>query len=293
MNQDLFSKPLKRFKIIITPGINLEEVEFKVALLGNGGVGKTSLVKRYVYNKFSEKYLKTLGTTVSKKELVLKQGKETIRTKLIIWDIMGQNIFPKVIQGYLKATRGVILVCDLTDKQSLGDLLHWIKLAFDNTDKLAMVFLANKADLGEAAFDYLEFETMAKIYGSPCFKTSALTGDNVETAFYSIGNLILNEQFVEQRIIPKEYEQKKIPEKILAEDEIIATFCEIAGGYQVSMPVIREQFTKADVNFENPSKDGLKKVVENLVRYMSFLSGEKTAKELERDLSKVLRGKEF
>ena len=267
----------------------MEEVEYKVALLGNGGVGKTSLVKRYVFNKFDAKYQKTLGTTVSKKELSLMEAGEPVRVKLIIWDIMGQNIFPKVIQGYLKNTRGVILVCDQTDKGSLVDLLHWIKLVFDNSKEVCFVFLANKSDLEETAFDLEEFETMARIYGSPSFKTSAKTGENVEAAFLSIADQVFNELYVEQRIIPKEYEQKDIPKEILAEDTIIANFCEVAGGFQVSMPVIREQFAKTGLDFENPTKAGLETVVQNLVRYMTFLSGEKAAKNLEKNLNRVLR----
>lgn len=271
----------------------MEEVEYKIALLGDGGVGKTSLVKRYVYNKFDEKYHKTLGTTVSKKELMLNTAGEKVRTKLIIWDIMGQNIFPKVIKGYLKKTSGVILVCDLTLKESFINLLEWIRLVFENTEDVTFVFLANKSDLEQEAFDYSEFELLANIYGSPSFKTSALTGENVEKTFSLLAEQIFNEKFITNRILPQEGEPVEIPQKILAEDEIIAHFCEVAGGFQVSMPVIREQFTKAGVNFENPTREGLERVTENLVRYMSFLSGETAAKDLERKLGKVLREREF
>jgi Ras-related protein Rab-8A len=271
----------------------LEEVEYKVALLGDGGVGKTSLVKRYVYNKFDEKYHKTLGTTVSKKELIINKDGEKFRTKLIIWDIMGQNIFPQVIKGYLNNTSGVIFVCDLTVKSSFINLLEWIRLVFENTGDVTFVFLANKSDLGQEAFDHDEFELLANIYGSPNFRTSALTGENVERSFLLLAEQILTGKFITNRILPQEGEPVEIPDKILAEDEIIAQFCDVAGGFQVSMPVIREQFTKAGVNFENPTREGLERVVENLVRYMSFLSGETAAKDLERKLGKVLREREF
>jgi len=271
----------------------LEEVEYKVALLGDGGVGKTSLVKRYVLDKFDEEYQKTLGTTVYKKELILVEGGEKVRVKLIIWDIMGQNIFPKVIKGYLQKTSGVILVCDITNKETFINLLEWIRLAFENTDDVCFVFMANKSDLGQEDVDSDEFEILARVYGSPYFKTSAKTGDNVETAFFSLSDQIFNEQFIKNRILPQEGEPTVIPEKILAEDEIISKFCEAAGGYQVSMPIIREHFKKADVDFENPTKKELGCVITNLAKYIGFVRGQDEAKKLERDLRRVLDAHEF
>lgn len=273
--------------------IDLKEVEYKVALLGDGGVGKTSLVKRYVLSKFSEEYQKTLGTTVYKKELFLIEGGEKIRVKLIIWDIMGQNIFPRVIKGYLQKTSGVILVCDLTNKESFINLLEWIRLTFENTDDVCFVFMANKSDLGQEDMDFDAFEILAKLYGSPYFKTSAKTGEYVVTSFFSMADQIYNGQFIKNRILPQEGEPIDIPEKILAEDEIIARFCEAAGGYQVSMPIIREHFSKAGVDFENPTKKQLSAVIEKLAMYIGFVQNQDEAKKLERDLKRVLDQHEF
>ena len=265
-----------------------EQMEFKVLLLGEGGVGKTSLVKRFVLSKYDEKYQKTFGTNVYSKEVRFLEGMTQVSAKLIIWDIMGQNIFPKVIRSYLKGAGGVLYVCDLTNKNSLSGLSQWIDLAQQELDKASYVFLGNKSDLPNREFDLKAIKNLSDIYTSPALLTSAKSGDGVEAAFETLTKRIYRHQFVEGKK-PAPSPVEELPQEILAEDDILDMFSKAAFGVQLSMPVIRDQFAKLKVDFENPSMDDLERVARELTKYIQFMRGEAEAKKFEKEIKKALK----
>jgi GTPase SAR1 family protein len=77
-----------------------KEVKVKVCLVGSGGVGKTSLIRRYVNDMFDDKYIATIGTKVTKKEIPIKdQNDSEIKMDMMIWDIMGQKGFKQLLQA--------------------------------------------------------------------------------------------------------------------------------------------------------------------------------------------------
>jgi small GTP-binding protein len=173
-------------------------MKLKICLVGEGAVGKTSLIKRFVFEAFDGKYVTTLGTKITKKEVALthpvKGGDYNVT--MLIWDIMGQKGFRELLQeAYFYGAQGIIAVCDITNKETMGELDGWIDSAFNVTGKVPIVFLANKADLKEKAqFKFEEFEEFASKYErSAAFCSSAKTGDNVEEAFKKLGFEILNE----------------------------------------------------------------------------------------------------
>ena len=143
--------------------------KYKVVLLGDAAVGKTSLVLRYVHSQFDEKYLKTLGTNVYKKEIIEVIDGEQITSVMQVWDIMGQRAFPSVIKSSLKGANGVIFVCDLTNMNSLLNLDRWLRLAFNTPDNSCFVFLANKSDLPDAEFGFIAVKSVAEMFDkAPC-----------------------------------------------------------------------------------------------------------------------------
>ena len=105
------------------------EVIKKICLIGSGEVGKTSLIKRYILDIFDDKYLRTLGTKVSKKELILDypQKDRKLNLTLLIWDIMGQATFRSLLQdSYFFGAAGALAVCDSTRAQTLDSLEEWV-----------------------------------------------------------------------------------------------------------------------------------------------------------------------
>ncbi len=172
-------------------------VKLKVCLLGDGAVGKTSLIRRFVDDMFNDDYLLTIGTKTSKKRMIIKKPElnTNIHLTLIIWDIMGQVSFRKLLHpAYLKGSKGAIVVCDLTRRDTLEHFSDWIDSLTMEGCMIPSVFVANKSDLGnQLTFGAAELESMATAHGSPFFVTSAKTGDNVETIFQALALRLVDE----------------------------------------------------------------------------------------------------
>ncbi len=167
----------------------------KVCLVGNPAVGKTSLVRRYVLSAFDDKYLTTIGTKVSKKQLhVLDPGQGLdAEVDLMIWDIMGQPGFREVLKdAYFFDAKGVLAVADVTRRDTLTDLSSWIRAVEGVTGKVPIVVAINKSDLGgEAQFTQAEAVQAAESLGADILMTSAKMGTNVEEAFRRLGARVL------------------------------------------------------------------------------------------------------
>jgi hypothetical protein len=157
----------------------------KVCMLGDFGVGKTSLVARFVRNTFSEKYLTTVGVKVDSKELALKSGP----LKLVVWDIAGKSALDTLNQSYVRGASGLILVCDGTREPTLRAALYLLMQAKALLKDPAAVLLVNKLDLVERW--ELAPGTLADLRKTmPVFETSAKTGDGVEAAFAALGGML-------------------------------------------------------------------------------------------------------
>jgi small GTP-binding protein len=269
--------------------VQVEDTIHKVVLVGEAGVGKTSLVKRFVHNKFDEKYQKTLGTNVYKKdvEVEIRLKKKTIH--LQIWDLLGQKAFQSIIKSAFRGARGIMLVCDITNMESIKNLETWIDMSFKNAPKSTFIFLANKTDLPNWQFGYKELKQFASLFESPFLLTSAKTGENVESAFNRLAKAIEIGKYM-----PPEYEKIVQSKQILispiikAEDDIIMEFCNEVGDFEISMPYVREQFQKLDIDFENPTKEDLENVITNLADTIRFIKGDDEAEQVERKLRKIL-----
>ncbi|HXZ23971.1 MAG TPA: Rab family GTPase [Methanomassiliicoccales archaeon] len=158
----------------------------KVCLLGDGGVGKTSLVRRYVEDIFNDKYIVSFGTKVSKKVLNI----DDIELTLMIWDVLGQKSDDSLHAAYYKGANGAMLVADLTRRETLEHLTKW-RSDFLSVEKNAKtIIVGNKADL-EMAVTPSDLAALSKALGSPLQRTSAKTGEGVERAFEQLGQKLL------------------------------------------------------------------------------------------------------
>jgi small GTP-binding protein len=161
-------------------------------MLGDPSVGKTSLIRRFVIDEFSDNYLSTIGTKVSEKSLKLKKDGHDILFHLVIWDIAGQQSFTSVAPSLFKGCQGALIICDVTRKQTLDDLHNWIYNLDKNAGEVPYVVLVNKWDLADRrAFELVDVERVAQGHSSCCLQTSAKTGHNVEAAFKRLGELML------------------------------------------------------------------------------------------------------
>lgn len=167
-------------------------VKAKVCLVGDIGVGKTSLIKRFVLDTFDDRYLATIGTKVMKKTVPCVWRGNDAMIDLVIWDIMGEKGFRQLLkESYFEGTHGVLAVCDLTRRDTVGDLYGWIELARANAGDIPFVFLGNKADLkSKVAVQEAELAAIAERHRAPYWFTSAKTGLNVEKAFEGLGERV-------------------------------------------------------------------------------------------------------
>src|SRR5512137_2547578 len=108
--------------------MDLRDILKKVVLIGDGGVGKTSLIARYVVNKFDNKYIATIGTKVSRRDIQVVKPNLIINLRMMIWDILGQKEYSKIRSASLSGAQGVILVGDLSRPETVQSLEDfWLK----------------------------------------------------------------------------------------------------------------------------------------------------------------------
>lgn len=165
------------------------QFKFKITLFGPGGVGKTSLLLRYIKDYFADDLKKTIGSNFLIKDVEL-DGKNV---RLLLWDIGGQPQFHKLRTIYFKGSNAALGVFDLSSSQTLLKIPGWISSIKKTVKKaIPMVLIGNKVDL-KREVDRLEAEDLAKRLSCEYLETSAKTGENVELAFEKIAKACLEE----------------------------------------------------------------------------------------------------
>ena len=166
-------------------------IKVKICLVGDAGVGKTSLIRRYVLDIFDDEYLTTLGTKVSKKRVIINKGEQKYAVTLSIWDILGQESFKKIQTMAFKGSKGALLVCDLTRKESLENIKNWHSRIKEVTGNIPTILLANKSDLKDQFnINEQDVSDLATDLNAPYLLTSAKSGENVIKTFFKISDLI-------------------------------------------------------------------------------------------------------
>jgi len=242
-----------------------KQVKRKVLLIGDGAVGKTSLIRKFVMDKFDDKYITTIGTKITKKDLRYNvQDKETMLT-LMIWDILGQKGYKSIQASSYRGAEGAMIVCDLTRSETLANTSdYWIPELHKVADAVPLVFVGNKCDLLEQRqVTENDLKAMAERFGAPSFVASAKTGENVEALFTKLGELVLGRNSLDGPTCPQK-QDRTITSLIDITDIIIAEFCETFGDHETAMAAVRQQFSLAGVDVKKPTKETLIRAVEKL-----------------------------
>jgi small GTP-binding protein len=162
-------------------------LEKKICMMGAPGVGKTSLVRRFVDSVFSDKYLSTIGVKIDRKTVDVADH----TLNLMLWDLQGEERYQWVRMQYLRGAAGYILVADGTRPDTLEIAIGLQETAAERGPGLPFVLCLNKADLwGQWGISATQQEWL-KEKGWTIFQTSAKSGDGVEQAFLSLSNSIL------------------------------------------------------------------------------------------------------
>jgi len=158
----------------------------KLCLLGDGAVGKTSLVRRFVFDVFDDKYLVSFGTKVSKKSM--KIGDADV--DLLIWDILGQKSHESLHAAYYRGAAGAFAVCDFTRPDTMHSLRSWLGNFRATVGQRPVMILGNKSDLTKT-YSLSDLQAFGSSVGCEVLETSAKTGLNVERAFLEIGKKLV------------------------------------------------------------------------------------------------------
>jgi len=252
----------------------------KICVIGEAAVGKTSLIRRFVLDKFDDRYLSTIGTKTSAKDIKITLDKKGFYLTLQIWDILGLRCFSKLQRRAYKGAKGAFIVIDITRKETLRSFGDWLISLYKVAGEIPVVVLGNKNDL-EAEIGRNEIEKVAVDYGFPYYQTSARTGENVKEAFHTLGKLLVTSWegkkivllLEKSEALEREIEPEMEPGRKLSiyevEDIIMARYCDLLEDPDFAMAVVRQQFKRADVNFICPTVEGLKKAVDYLINAAS------------------------
>lgn len=173
----------------------MEKLSSKVIVLGDGAVGKTSIVHRYVTEKFQKRYTATIGVDILNKSLKITKDSNDYEVNLNLWDIGGQDSFKLVRGKFYKQAIAALLIFDVTNKKSFDNLQNWIDEAIENVEQqIPFVLIGNKIDLGDArVISSEEVQKKAKNLGiSLVIETSAVTGEGIDQAFNYLANTIID-----------------------------------------------------------------------------------------------------
>jgi Ras-related protein Rab-1A len=170
---------------------------FKVLLLGNSDVGKSSLILRYVDGTWSNTFIPTIGVDFKVKTIEVDNKK----IKMQIWDTAGQERFRTVIASYFKGSHGVLLIYDVTNKTSFKQLESWLEIIENNaSEDILKILIGNKIDLEEdREVTKEEGQSFANQHNIQFMETSAKMNTNVNEAFEALAKIMM-EYNVNQKV---------------------------------------------------------------------------------------------
>ena len=191
-NNEIAEENTKAFPDQKIKEANLIDYKFKVIICGDPSVGKSSLILRFTNNAFRRHYIPTLGVHVSDKIFKIKES----YIQLVLWDIAGQAKFETMRQQFYLGSDGLFLIFDLSKPNSLESVSNWyldIQNQLKDRPALTGFVIGNKKDLIHDSDNILEKGSdLARYLNLGYFETSALTGKNVERAFYTIAETLYN-----------------------------------------------------------------------------------------------------
>ena len=166
--------------------------KIQLIMIGESSVGKTSLINRYTKNIFNTNHLETTGIEFNSREE--KINNKIIRVK--IWDTAGQEIFHSLTKNFYRKADGIIIVYDVTNKDSFDKIHDWVKSVHDNIDtyrEIHMLIVGNKIDLEESRqVSKEEGEKICKYFDIPYFEASAKNAEGVRNFMMKIIKDIVN-----------------------------------------------------------------------------------------------------
>ena len=192
-------------------------IQFKFLVLGEGKIGKTSLIERYINKTFKSNYIATIGMDIRRKRLEINNKEVDIS----ITDTAGQERFRSITKMFYKGADGILVGFDLTDRNTFEQVNYWISQIEENSSKdypISLVLFGNKCDnVEDIKVSEEDIEQLKDKYKLTFYKTSAKDGTNVQNAFQHLTKITLKTRGLLSKIgLP---ENTKIEDIIITEKE--------------------------------------------------------------------------
>lgn len=166
------------------------ETSLKVIIVGNGQVGKTSMVNRFARGVMTDNYKKTIGTDFMEKEITVKSSGEIV--KLMLWDTAGQEMFAQLTRQYYQGAGAVVFVFSTTDRDSFLEIERWKQKVDDECGDICAVLVQNKIDLlDQAVVTSAEVENLARRLGLKLYRVSVKDNVLVDDLFDDLSDSYL------------------------------------------------------------------------------------------------------
>jgi len=166
---------------------------FKIVVVGDGGVGKSTMVQRLTTGQFIPQKI-TIGTDLAVEEI---QINEKVMVRLQIWDFAGERRFRLFLPNYCRGATGCLLCYDITRRNSFDNLIEWYDIVTNNADNPVIILVGEKLDLADVrrTVNYEEAEEFKQKYNLEYFfETSSKSGENNNVIFITLTNYILKKQ---------------------------------------------------------------------------------------------------
>ena len=266
---------------------NIQRMKTKVALVGDSGVGKTSLIRRFVVDQFGDEYITTIGTKVTKKDLTIADGGTTHLVSMTIWDVLGQQGYSSVQSTAFQGARGVLFVYDTTRPETRESVeRYWIPRVREVIGGVPSIVAGNKVDLmtdRDAA--QADLEQIAGRYAMPHFLTSAKTGEGVEEAFLKLGKAGIGAVEAPLEVLGGSLAATRTDPLVAVVDRVMMDFAREFGGIEGAMPIIKTQATKSGLDVRAPSKEAIRRLIDHLSEVeRGFRPADKVAQNATRRL---------
>lgn len=158
----------------------IQQHKYKITLIGEQAVGKSSITRKYTKNEFSANILGTTGLEILKKDLIINNDKIVVT----IYDSAGHERFRKIAESHYKGSNGLIFVYDITETKSFEIVTEWLKNVFLENNEIEILLIGNKIDLSDnRLISKNEGLELANNFNVGFMETSAKTGENIQESF--------------------------------------------------------------------------------------------------------------